>query len=476
MIFKMNRLRTAFILLGCLFVLSAHGQDAGSAAAPAGGGQDTSGGAAGGQEAAPAGGGQAAAPASEAVPVVMPGAYGTAPMSLTPGEGRFSKPPYQFTLSMQQGFDTNVFTTASNTVSSLVNTGQLGFQMQGATPRTIFTLDSTAGINYYWHRPGVNPEDYNGNLSLLFFHKITPRMNISMTASVAYLTQPNFAALNATINQQGGSYILGSGRLNLSYQWSAKFQTNTSYSFNTTLYQEKTQQTNNIVENTFGNEWKFLLNPRTSLVAEGRYSSSSYPKYAAGDSSTLYGLLGADYMFSRRLSATIRGGLQYRNYSTASNTTGGSSAGSTAQSSPYAETTVSYIYGHQSTFQWTNRFGLDSSNIASQKVTSFRTGINFNHVLTAKMILTFGLNYNVTSTQTGDRVVLEQIIPGLIVPVTIPGTTTDQNQIYSTLGLQYTLTPKFSLTANYTFTDIISVSKANSYTRSQFFLGGAYTF
>ena len=286
--------------------------------------------------------------------------------------------------------------------------------------------------------------------------------------------------LNATINQQGGNYILGNSRLNLSYQWSAKFQTNTSYSFNTTLYQEKTQQANNLVENTFGNELRFLLNPRTALVAEGRYSFTSYPQNASGDSSTLYGLLGADYSFSRRLTATLRGGLQYRVYSTATTSGGGStgsgSSGGNSQSSPYAETTMSYIYGHQSTFQWTNRFGLDSSNIASQKVTSFRTGVSFNHVLTAKMILSLGLNYNVTSTQTGSQVVYGQIIPGIIVPITIPGTTTAQDQINSSLGLQYMLTPKFSLNGSYVFTDIISVIQTSSYTRSQFFIGGTYTF
>ena len=424
----------------------------------------------------------------------MPGAYGSSPVSLTPGEGRFAKPPYDFSLTLQQGYDTNVFTTATNMVSSLVNNANFNFQMQGATPRTIFTFDATAGISYYWHRPGVKPEDYNGNISLLFFHRISPRMNISTTLSLAYLSQPNFSALNATINQQGGAYILGTGRINLSYQWAAKLQTNTSYSLNTTLYQEKTAQNGNIFENTLGNEFRFLLNPRTSIVAEARYTATGYPNAPTGDSATMYGLLGADYTFTSRLSATLRGGLQYRSYSNTAATRlltrdelvlrGGlfefnANSNSTSQTSPYVETTLSYIYGHQSTFQWTNRFGLDSSNISSQKVTSFRTGVNFNHVLTAKMILTLGLNYNVSSTATSPRTL--QTLTGLnpydyysLSEMTVP--TTTQNQINSVLGLQYLVTPKFSLNASYTFTDVISATQAASYTRSQFFLGGTYTF
>jgi len=478
MTFKMNRLRTALFLLGCFFLFSAYAEDTGSSGAQAGGGQgggqDTTGGAAGGQGQGMAGGGQAAA--APAAPVVLPGAYGSAPISVTPGEGRFAKPPYSFTLTLQQGYDSNVFTTEKNQVSSLENTGQLAFQMQGASPRTIFTLDSTAGLSYFWNRPGKS-EDYNGNISLLFFHRITSRMNISATVSVGYLSQPNFAAMNASTNQQAGNYILANSRLNLSYQWSAKVQTNTSYSINSTLYQEKKQQTSNIIENTFGNEFRFLLNPRTSLVAEGRLTLDSYPKMPTGDSTTLYGLLGADYVLSSRLSATARGGLQYRTYSTPGSSGGGSS--SQSQSSPYAETTMTYIYGHQSNFQWTNRFGLDSSNVASQKVTSFRTGVNFNHVLTAKTTLTLGLNYNIQNTQTGSTPSFGEIVtvPPIFGPISIPGSTTVQYQINSVLGLQYMLTPKFSLTASYIFTDVISAVQFNSsYTRNQIFFGGTYTF
>ena len=480
MIFKMNRLCTAFFLAGSLFMVSASGQDVGTSVAPSstggGGGQETTGGGGAGQGTSSA----APAVAAPAAPVVLPGAYGSAPITLTPGTGRFAKPPYTFTLTLQQGYDDNIYTTSTNHTGSLVNSAQLGFSMQNASPRTIFTLDATAGISYYWNRK-AQPEDYNDNFSLLIFHRFSPRLNVSLTASIGYLSQPNFSAMNATINQQGGNYILGSSRLNLSYQWGAKFQTNTSYSVDATFYEKKSSQSGNITDNTFGNEFRFLINPRTSLVAEGRYTATAYPNAPSGDSSTVYGLLGADYTFTSRLSATLRGGFQYRTYTNSTGSGSAMSSVSDVQTSPYGEMTMTYLYGHQSTFSWTNRFGLDSSQLASQKVTSFRTGVNFNHVVTAKLTVSLGLNYNVTETEVGNRLGAREIIvpfpPGIIIEhFIVPGTTTPQDQINCVLGLKYNLTPKLSLNASYTFTDVISQPSSGSYTRNQFFLGGAYTF
>ena len=479
----MNWRRTALLLFCGFLWISALAEDTGSSGTPAtGAGQDAAGGAA-----------ATGAVEAPAAPVVMPGIYGSVPISLTPGSGRFARDPYNFTLTLSQGYDSNIFTTHSNQVSSPTTTGALGFQMQSASPRTIFTLDSTLGISHYWNRPGQKPEDYNDHIGFVYFHRLSSRMSVSANFGLGYLSQPNFSALNATVNQQSGNYWMQDGRLNLSYQWSAKFQTSTSYSLNSTLY-EKTQ-TNNIVENTFGNEFHFLLTPRISLVAEGRYTLSAYPQTPSGDSNTLYGLLGADYSFSNRLRATLRSGLQYREYmnmvhspSTLSpnellfrpNYQYTSTQSGNTQSSPYLEATLSYIYGNQSTFQWTNRFGLDSSNLASQKITSFRTGLNFSHVLTAKTTISLGLNYNVTSTQTADESIQSIVPPPAMPPHTavtrqsIP--TTTQDQINSVLGIQFRLTPKFSLNASYTFTDLLSETPSGSYLRNQISLGGTYTF
>ena len=476
----MNRLRTALLLVCGFLWIPVFAEDTGPTGTPAGGsGQDATG-------AAPAATSVAEAPAA---PVVMPGSYGSAPISLTPGSGRFAKDPYNFTLNLAQGYDSNIFTTHSNQVGSPTTTGALGFQMQSAAPRTIFTLDATLGSTYYWHRPGESAEDYNDHLALVYFHRISSRMSVSANFGIGYYSQPNFSAINATVNQQSGNYWMGDGRLNLSYQWSAKFQTSTSYSLNSTMY-EKTQ-TNNIIENTFGNELHYLLTPRISLVSEVRYTVSAYPQTPTGDSNTIYGLMGGDYAFSNRLRATLRGGVQYREYTNMVmspatvdpytllkvyhkhyiSTTSGNN-----QSSPYLETTLSYIYGNQSTLQWTNRFGLDSSNTASQKVTSFRTGVNMNHVLTAKITITLGLNYNVAKTQTDDK--SEETwqigVPPLVDIISTP--TTTQDQFNSVLGIQFRVTPKLSLGANYTFTDIISQTQSGSYVRSQISLGGTYTF
>ena len=490
----MNRLRTLFFLMGGLFLLiPLFAEDSGSTVTPSLslGGQDATG------SATTAPGDQSQVAPEPVAPIVLPGAYGTAPIALTPGQGRFAKDPYDFTLSFQQGYDSNANTTHVNPMGSMTSNGGVGFEMQSANPRNVFTFDSTLALVYYWNRPGSNPENYTGDLKFLVFHRASPRLNASVTFDMGYYSQPNFSSLNASTNQQQGDYLMGNGRMNVSYQWSSKFQTNTSYSLNSTMYQKTIQQTSNIVENTIGNEFRFTLTPRTTLVAEGRFTVSDYPKNSVGNSDTVYGLLGTDYAFNRRLATTLRGGMQFRDYTnmikmpeTVNNAElynyNGrytSSLSGNSQASPYAEATMIYIYGHQSTFQWTNRFGLDSSGAAANKVTSFRTGLNFNHVLTAKTTITFGLNYNVSSTVTADTRIQQALYIGPFIYdstlTTQSNPTTTQDQVNAVLGVKFLMTPKFSLSANYTFTDVTNPSQpsnAGNYYRNQISLGGVYTF
>src|SRR5207248_5142906 len=79
-------------------------------------------------------------------------------------------------------------------------------------------------------------------------------------------------------------------------------------------------------ENTFGNQFRFLILPTTNLVAEYRYQIVSYlhegdvipgsnpPLRLERDSTTQFLLGGFDHAFSPRLTATFRGGVDLRDY------------------------------------------------------------------------------------------------------------------------------------------------------------------
>ena len=109
--------------------------------------------------------------------------------------------------------------------------------------------------------------------------------------------------------------------------------------------------------------------------------------------------------------------------------------------------------------------------------------MNFNHVLTAKTTITFGLNYNVSSTVTADTRIQQALYIGPFIYdstlTTQSNPTTTQDQVNAVLGVKFLMTPKFSLSANYTFTDVTNPSQpsnAGNYYRNQISLGGVYTF
>ena len=405
----------------------------------------------------------------------VPGGANFLPQTVTPGQGRFAQPPYRITVSISQGYDDNILTgpdhpapfrasvipTASNStltarlpqpsavlsasqprIGSWESTANVGLQIQMASPRTAFTVNAGIGGVLYWHRPGGNT-DVNGSLAVLYAHQVSPRLQFDAQANVLYQTTPDFSRTNAPTSQAGSvSYLSASLRGDLSYKWLPRFQTVTSYSFDTLTYASGSQSSSDYSTNTLGNQFRFLVTPRATAVAEYRidYVSAGVSTNQTTDN---FLLVGADYAFSRRLSTTLRGGADIRPYAT----------------SPYFESSLQYVYGHNSTVAWTNRYGFEPSGANGTRQTSYRTGLNVNQVLTGRITLNIGLNYNNFDT-------------------TQPGTigSTAENDVNTSLGANYVVNRSFTLNGSYTFTDVLYSTPNSSYTRNRVFLGGTYTF
>src|SRR5207244_2100648 len=67
----------------------------------------------------------------------------------------------------------------------------------------------------------------------------------------------------------------------------------------------------NRIENTFGNEFRFLLLPNTTIVGEYRVQFISYQSTDA-DAVAQFILAGFDHSFSPRFRGSFRGGFQIR--------------------------------------------------------------------------------------------------------------------------------------------------------------------
>ncbi len=400
---------------------------------------------------------------TEDTPITIPGAYGSSPVVLTPGAGRFSRPPFRFSVSAAMGYDDNIFTTPLHPIKqpkgfpqveqegSAVSQASVRLEMQGANPRTLYTLDADIGVLYYWNRP-TDQADYQASISLLFLHRITPRVSISTSTRAGYQSQPDFSRLNSPVSLGSGNYYTLDSKVDISYQWTARISAVLSGAVNATIFEDPAFETGNIITETLGLQGRYLWSPRTTLALEARTEQVLQPEAEDANSTGQFFLFGADYSLSSRLRATVRVGEQIRFYD---------SSGSETQSSPYGETTLAYTYGRGSTIAWNNRFGLENSRSAANKTVSYRTGVQIRHVLTGRITANAGVNYNFLTTSLAGATNSEDVT---------------QHQTSVNLGIRYVVSRSLSLNANYYFDQILSSIETTDYRRNRFFLGVDYAF
>jgi len=451
------------------------------------------------------------APGAQATPPVtftLPAGYGgSAAQSFTLGQGRLAKPPITFTLSVTEGYDDNIFSASGHIaptptpvpsptpvlqfrvigfritlpappvpilqgfrptlhtsptpkpvqqlgiIGSQVSTATLGIQIQKGTPRTILTMDANLAEQIYWQQPG-GKEDYNGSFDTSYVHRLTPRATLTLSMSAVYQKQPNFSLINAptTNNGSGGDYLNGSAKIDLSYQWTARLSTVSSYSLGANLL--ATNASSNQFGNTIGTQFRYTVSARNTVTAELRESTTTYPTNAAANSSSTFLLLGLESIISPNISNRISGGLESDVYP----------SGQGNQTVPYMESATTLMLPRGAALQWTNRLGSESSGSPDSTVFSYRTGLTYSQPLSTKLVASVSLAYNYVEDNavgtSGSNAAASYT----------------QEQLQATLGLNYTVTPRFSLNLSYTYNDLLSTQANSSYDRIQFDVGGTYLF
>jgi len=455
------------------------------------------------------GGGGAGGAQAQAAPVsfTIPGNYGQAPIRLTAGEGRLARPLFRFTGSVGVGYDDNVFQTPTRAPSvpqqvvkevvspavpahteqiqvqqndgtvvtetievpptpatttnvtipgvaaqkrqgSLVSRATAGWDVQFATRRTVFTFDLSGGDDYYWDRPGTK-SDYNGNLSLAYLHKFSPRLQVSANVAASYQTQPNLGAVNTPTNNNVGPYLNLNSKGDITYRWLPRFSTVSSVSYSTVYYTDSSQQANTFDTTTFGTELRYLYSPRLTLVGEGRYSVISYENDSTRSSDAYFLLGGADISLSRRFFATIRFGAEDRTFTDTDS----------SKTSPYFELTANYNLTRTTSLSANAHYGFEEPPNATTTVKTFRGGLTLSHAFTPRLSTSLALN--LVNQVTTDE---------------LTGIKSTQNTAESNLGLYYTLSRKWSFSLNYTYDVLFSGGPSVDYYRNRIFLTANYTF
>lgn len=339
-------------------------------------------------------------------------------------------------------------------IGSVVARTGIGFEMQLASRKTVFTADAHVDSSYYVNRPSTN-SDTNGNLSLVFAHRITGRLQFSATANVAYLSQPDLRVVSGP-TRNVGDYITGNVKADLTYRWSKRISTVTSLTENTLFYQNAVQKANDSYETIFGTEGRYIWNSKLTLLVEGRASKVLYPQSNLRDSTTYFILGGAEYALTKRLSGTIRVGESIRSFDNAP-----SNSASATSSSPYAEVTAAYRFSQTGSLTSNSRFGFEEPQDASSEVLVFRTTLSAVQAFSARLRGSASVGYIHRVTDSTQNAL---------------STTITGNTFTADVGLDYAITRKFSVNASYSFVNDLSSLDQTGYYRNQIFLGAQYTY
>ncbi len=375
------------------------------------------------------------------------------------GTGLFGTLPFKLTVNVNGGYDDNI--TTSNQLkhgSAFTDTGaQVEYDFGDS--RTRLSLSLGADFTYYYDYvavPGTTSNDYDINipLRLSLTYKATPRFTFVSDIFLTYTSEPDFTIAQG-VNQRAGNYFFTQDKFTANYLWSPRFATATSYTLGALRYDDaQLGFFDNRWENTFGNEFRFILAPTTTLVAEYRFQVFTYTGADRG-STTQYVLAGFDHTFDPQLTMSLRGGAQFRDFDT---------NGVASETAPYLEANFNYAVAKRTTVAWTNRYGLEEPDDSfSQSRKTFRTGLTAKYDFTAKISASLGTYYEHDDYQALDQ-------PGIF----IPGFT--EQVVNLGLTLQYAFTRYFGAQLGYNYTDVWGDIASREYTRNRVWAGVNVTF
>ncbi len=369
------------------------------------------------------------------------------------GIGKFAALPFHVSVSVRGGYDDNVLTSSTLRVGSAFATVNLALSYAFGTPRTTISLQTNGGITRYFERPGGVTYDFNPNLNFSLVHKATPRLTLSLTSYSTYQSQPDFA-FNAGLNRRSGSFFYTADKFSAAFRWTPRFSTVTSYTIAAIQYKDPAVgDFEDRFEHTFGNEFRFLVWPTTSLVGEYRFGLIAYNS-GVRNSTTHFLLAGFDHSFSPRFNISTRAGVESRSYTDLNDN----------RTDPYFEGTLTYALGPHMSLSWVNRYSIEEPDVGgSQSRTTFRSGLSGSYNITQRIIaaLTGSFQHDENA--------------GTLTPFFFsPPFAEDAFSV--SLSLRYAMNRNWGVELGHDFTEVISDIQFREYYRNRIYGGVNFTF
>jgi len=367
--------------------------------------------------------------------------------------GLFAGSPLDFTASIREGYDDNLFTTRTDKDASFYTNWAAGVAYQFGSPRLQLNASLGGGVTYYYTRPG-DKVDFNGQFALSATYLATPKLTLSINTTTAYMSQPDTNIIGGT-NRVNGDYIYSNTSIDASYQWTEKFSTVTGYQGYANYYLEQSlNDTQSFLSQTIKQSFHWLLLPKTTVVVEYRANPIIYTGGADLNSFGNFGLVGFDQVFNPRFKWTARLGVEQRFNQNPVD-------GNSMYFGPYGESNLSYQFGPASTLSWNARYGTEPSGLTNvtQRQT-FRTGLALSHGFTPRLSGNIGLNFEVDYFDQS----------GVI--------NTFTQTIYDvSAGLNFRVNRLVSLSAGYQFVAVNAPENISfEYTRNVVYMGANFAF
>jgi hypothetical protein len=374
------------------------------------------------------------------------------------GLGKFSALPFHLSATLREGFDDNVNTApAGGEQSSWFTNAGADLTYAFGSPRAELNLSTGGAFTYYNERVGVQNYDIDLHARFKFNLQVTPRLALALDLHATYLTEPDFS-FGIGFTRRSGNYFYSDNTGTLTYLWAPRFSTATSYTVVAINYDDASIGVfEDQIQNTFANEFRFLLTPTTTIYADYRFQLVSFA-HTARDSTTHFFLGGIDHSFSPRFNISLRGGEEFRSYQADGDKSG-----------PYFEGTLNYAIGKRTTVSWNNSYGIEDSAVTANAVrTTFRSGLQVSQQVTPKITATLSFNYEHDENQA----VTEQFF-GFTFTVS-PAFA--ENDLALAFNLRYAVTPHLGIDIGYDRTQVISGFSFREYLRNRYSGGLNFTF
>jgi hypothetical protein len=365
--------------------------------------------------------------------------------------------PFIISTSVRHGYDDNIYTTPSNEHASMFTTISPDFWLKYPLNDTTIEARYILDAKYYWDRPSSSDWDFNHNFNMRIVHNFNDRLSLELRDQFVYSQSPQVGTNNSIVRYLGDGYI-NNAAASLTYGWTPKFSTVTTYNNTFNNYNnDSVNYDNNYFRNGVSQDFRYAFLDTTTGVLNFTYDNFDYGYSHLKTYDSYIITAGVDHYLMPTWLISGRFGAQIVDYA---------DADISASTNPYVSLRSAWFYLPKSSFEasYTYSTGItDNGSYATSEGHQINLGIT--HFWTPKFNTAAGLLLLFNNFE-GSQALYSWVARSNLHETTI--------QPYFRAG--YDITNWFSVEAGYQYTTVSSGDPYRPYWDNQFYIGvrGSY--